>query len=129
MRGPAGKEARTALDWKQTTWIDLQDEMPVRFIAEKLNDGNHELKGTTIQFDFVRLALQPGEGSTSSQAVWLGKEYKSGYFIKILFIKVRGVTEQSWSDFKRFHVDIRLLPDTMRTVEEQKSTAGAAQNP
>lgn len=105
------------------------ESMPPGLIAEKLNDDHHELKGTTIQLDFARLADEPGKGSSSPQAVWLEKEFKSEYTIKILLIKVHGITEQSWSDFKRFHVDIRLLPDTMRTVEEQKSREGGAQNP
>jgi hypothetical protein len=120
---PQDKQAKTALDWKQTTWIDLQDEMPVRFIAEKLNDENHGLKGTTIQFDYLRLVDKTAEGSTPEQPVWLEKEFKSKFRMKMFFINADGITEQSWSDFKKFHVDMRLLLDSVEEVEEEVKPA------
>jgi len=116
---PHDADARTALDWKQTTWIDVQDEMPVRFIAEKLNDNNHELKGTTMQFDFARLVDQPAEGAASGQPVWIEKEFKSVFRVKMMFMNSSGITEQTWNDFKKFHVDVRLLLDTMTEAEKQ----------
>jgi outer membrane lipoprotein-sorting protein len=126
---PQDKEAKTALDWKQTTWIDLQDEMPVRFIAEKLNDENRELKGTTMQLDFLRLDDKSAEGGKPEQPVWLEKEFKSKFRMKIIFINADGITEQSWSDFKKFHVDVRLLLDTVEEVEEQKPAADQPRKP
>lgn len=126
---PQDKEARTALEWKQTTWIDLQDEMPVRFIAEKLNDENHELKGTIIQLDFLRLVDKPAEGGRPEQSVWLEKESRMKFRFKMFFINADGITEQSWSDFKKFHVDIRLLPDTVEEVVEHKPAADQPRKP
>jgi hypothetical protein len=105
---PKDTDAKTALDWKQTTWIDVQDEMPVRFIAEKLNDDNHDLKGTTV---------------------WLEKGFKSMFRVKMMFMTFNGITEQTWDDFKKFHVDVRLLLDTMTEVEKEKPAASRAQNP
>ncbi len=126
---PQNNEAKTALDWKQTTWIDLQDEIPARFIAEKLNDDNHQLKGTTIQLDFLRLIDKPAEGDQTEQPIWLEKEFKSKFRMKIIFINADGITEQSWSDFKKFHVDVRLLEDTVEKVEEQKPAADQPRKP
>ncbi len=123
------KEAKTALEWKQTTWIDLRDEMPARFIAEKLNDENHVLKGTTIQFDFLRLVDKTAEGGRPEQPVWLEKESKSKFRFKVIFINADGITEQSWSDFKKFHVDMRLLLDTVDEVEEQKPAVDRPRKP
>jgi len=116
---PQDKEAKTALDWKQTTWIDLQDEIPVRFIAEKLNDDNHAFKGMTIQLDFLRLVDKPAEGDQTEQPIWLEKEFKSKFRMKIIFINADGITEQTWSDFKKFHVDVRLLEDSVQEVPDQ----------
>src|ERR1035437_3667170 len=126
---PQDKEAKTALEWKQTTWIDLQDEMTARFIAEKLNDENHQQIGTTIQFDFLRLVDKPAEGGKPEQPVWLEKEFKSKFRFKMFFINGDGITEQSWSDFKKFHGDMRLLLDTVEEVEEQKPAANQPRKP
>ena len=126
---PPDKEAKTALEWKQTTWIDLQDEMPARFIAEKLDDENHILKRTTTQFDFLRLIDKPAEGGRPEQPVWLEKEFMMKFRLKILFFIGDGITEQSWSDFKKFHVDMRLLLDTVEEVEEQKPAADQPRKP
>ena len=126
---PKDTDAKTALDWKQTTWIDVQDEMPVRFIAEKLNDDNHDLKGTTMQFDFVRLVDQAAVGAPSGHPVWLEKGFKSMFRVKMMFMTFNGITEQTWDDFKKFHVDVRLLLDTMTEVEKEKPAASRAQNP
>jgi hypothetical protein len=126
---PQDKEARTALDWKQTTWIDLQDEMPVRFIAEKVNDENHFLKGTTTQFDFLRLVDKTAEGGRPEQPVWLEKEAKIKFRLKMMFINGDGITEQSWSDFKKFHVDVRLLLDTIEEVKDQTPAADQPRMP
>ena len=92
--------------------------MPVRFIAEKLNDENHELKGTTIQFDLLRLVDKTADGGKPEQPVWLEKEYKSKFRFKMFFINGDGFTEQSWGDFKKFHVDMRLLEDSVQEVPE-----------
>ncbi len=126
---PSDSNAKSALDWKQTTWIDVQDEMPARFIAEKLNDNNRELKGSTIQLDFARLADQPAEGPSSGHPVWLEKEYKATFRVKMMLMTFNGTTEQTWSDFKKFHVDIRLLSDTMIEVEKPKPAANQPPNP
>lgn len=125
---PDDTAAKTALDWKQTTWIDVRDEMPVRFIAEKLNDSNHDLKGTTLQFDFVRLVDQSTEGASPGQPVWIQKEFKSTFRMKMMFMTFNRITEQTWNDFKKFHVDVRLLLDTMTEAEKQKPAARQPQN-
>jgi hypothetical protein len=49
--------------------------------------------------------------------------------VKILFFIGDGITEQSWSDFKKFHVDMRLLLDTVEEVEEQKPAADQPRKP
>jgi hypothetical protein len=103
--------------------------MPVRFIAEKLNDDNHEFKGSTLQFDFLRLVDKPAEEDRPEQPIWLEKEFKSKFRMKIIFINADGITEQSWSDFKKFHVDVRLLLDSVEEVEEQKPAADQPRKP
>jgi len=47
--GPSLTQEGTALDWKETTWVDVGYVMPTRIEAELLNDKGFLLKGTTLQ--------------------------------------------------------------------------------
>lgn len=113
---PANDAEKSSLDWKETTWIDIADAMPARFEAEQLVDKKQFLKGLTIQMDDVRIVDAAGVNGASAKPIWLlNRTVARGQF-KMMWIKVSYVTEQSWSNFKRFHVDMRLLDDTMQEV-------------
>jgi hypothetical protein len=115
---PANVAEKSALRWKQTSWIDVQDAMPVRFDAENLNDDGHMSKGGTIRFDFVRLIDVPANKDQPESAVWLLRYTVSHFRFKVLWIGISGTTEQIWSNFKKFHVDMRLLEDSVQEVSD-----------
>ncbi len=115
---PSNEDERSALAWKQKSWIDLDDAMFARIEAESLTDRNHMEKGMTIRLDFERL-LDTRPGNTRDvRAVWLLRNSSSQFRFKVLWIGATGTTEQIWSNFKRFHVDIRLLEDTIAPIDD-----------
>lgn len=116
---PADKNERGALGWKQKSWIDLADAMFARIEAESLSDQNHIAKGATVRMDFERVIdTQPGEGQ-KNRAVWLLRAHTSQFRFKLLWVAATGTTEQTWSNFKKFHVDMRLLDDSVVPIDEE----------
>lgn len=113
---PANEAERSSLNWKETTWIDLADAMPVQFLTECLTDRKLLKKGSTMQFDFTRIAVAPDVKDAPGQAVWLQSSVTSHGTFKILWMKGSFTTEQTWSNYKRFHVDMRLLEDSVQEV-------------
>lgn len=116
---PASEDEKSAIDWKETTWIDAQEAMPARIEAERLNDSGHMSKGMTIQMHFDRLVDIPASNGRPERAVWLQRGTISRFRFKVLWIGVSGTTEQTWSNFKKFHVDMRLLEDSMQTLPDK----------
>lgn len=113
---PANDAEKSSLNWRETTWIDAADAMPARLEAESLKDEGHFAKGMTMRLDFIRLAESASPDGQAQQAVWLQQGVVSKFHFKMMWIGVSGETDQTWSDFKRFHVDMRLLDDTVKEV-------------
>jgi hypothetical protein len=113
---PTADIEKSALDWKETTWIDVADAMPARFVAELLKDRGHIDKGMTIRMEFQRIVEQPAAGEQREQSVWLARRSIGTFKGGMLWFSATGTTEQTYSDFKRFRVDMRLLEDTMQEV-------------
>jgi hypothetical protein len=111
---PANTEDESSLNWKETTWIDTVDNLPARIDVELLNDKDHLVKGNTERIDFVRLLEPAMSAGRPEQAVWLQQHSIARFRFKALWIDVTGTTEQTWSNFKKFHVDVRLLNDSMQ---------------
>jgi hypothetical protein len=113
---PANEMEKSALNWKETTWIDVADAMPARIEVELLRDEGHFAKGMTNRIDFERFVDLPATGTQQEQAVWLQQSFVGRFRFKLLWFGATGETDQTWSDFKRFHVDMRLLEDTVEEV-------------
>jgi hypothetical protein len=113
---PTADIEKSALDWKETTWIDIADAMPARFVAELLKDRAHMDKGMTIRMEFQRIVDQPATDDRREQSVWLPRRSLSTFTGKMLWFNSTGTTEQTYTDFKKFRVDMRLLEDTMQEV-------------
>ncbi len=70
---------RTALDWKETTWIDVEDLMPTRYEVELLHDRSYMLKGTTERREFLRMEGTSDSNNRSTGTVWLW-HYTNGHY-------------------------------------------------
>jgi len=112
----ANDSEKGALNWKQTTWIDALDAMPARFEAELLADHGHMLKGMVVQIGFERIVDTPASADKPEMAVWLAHQATSRGPAKVLWTQVSMITTQTWSNYKKFHVDIRLLDDSVQEV-------------
>ena len=115
---PANDGEKSSLDWKETTWIDAADAMPAQLEVESVKDLGHFARGMTMRVGFIRLVESASEGGLTQQAVWLQQSVVSKFHFKMMWIGLSGETDQTWSDFKRFHVDMRLLDDTVKEVPD-----------
>lgn len=113
---PRSQEEKSALDWKETTWIDVEDEVPARIRVESVRDRDHFAKGMTSTLDFTRLVDQPASNGHAERAVWLQSGMEAKFQFKVLWMAATGTTDETWSNFKKFHGDMRLLDDTVEEV-------------
>lgn len=116
---PSSEAEQHVLYMKEKTWIDTADAMPVRIEVETLKDRGHVEKGSTFALEFQRVIDQPASDGMPEKPAWLIRSSVVHFSGKLLFIKIQGTTEQTWSNYKRFHVDVRLLEDS---VQEAPST-------
>jgi hypothetical protein len=119
---PANEEEKSALNWKETTWIDAQDAMMARLEVESLTDRGRFAKGMTARIDFERRVDAPASEGRPEQTVWLQRDSISHARLKILWIDVADTTEDTWSNFKKFHVDMRFLDDSIQPLPDKGSS-------
>ncbi len=122
---PSNDEETSALGWKQKSWIDLSDAIFARIEVESLADISHFVKGTTLRLDFDRIGETPMDGAHPEQAVWLLRRTIGQVRFKLLWMGGSGTTEQTWSNYKKFHVDMHLLEDTVTPVSENSVNSTA----
>jgi hypothetical protein len=118
---PATAEEKSSVDWKETTWIDLEDAMPSRVEAELLKGQEHFEKGMTVHIDFVRWAGPAATKGAAPQGVWLQGYSVSHFRFWTPLNKGFGITEKTWSNFKRFQVDVRLLEEPVEEMPVAKT--------
>jgi hypothetical protein len=111
---PSSEAEQHVLDMKEKTWIDVADAMPVRIEVEALKNRGHVEKGFTFRLEFQRVIDQPVSDGRPERPVWLIRSSVVHFSGKLFFVKVQGITEQTWSNYKRFHVDVRLLEDSVQ---------------
>jgi hypothetical protein len=115
---PANDYERSSLVWKEIAWIDTQDAMVVRAQEESLVDQGHILKGAKYEIVNQRVVDTPASEGQPEKAVWVPKSSVSHFSMKMEDPEITGTTEQTYSNFKKFHVDVRLLYDTMQVLPE-----------
>lgn len=118
---PANAQEKTALCWKETTWIDVQDDLPAQVETIALEDVAHFVKGMDITMTWER--LNPPADEKSGSPVWVEKQFVGQGSIKWLVLGARVRSEQDFSDYRKFHVDVRLLPGAV----EMTTTPGKEQ--
>lgn len=111
---PANAAQKSALNFSETTWIDEQDDMPVRVDAVSLRNTKIFQKGTSFLLNFE--LLPPRLGDPDPEAVWVQKDSIVQGWGKVLFFQRRFRTEQDYSEYKKFIVDVRLLPGSVKRV-------------
>jgi hypothetical protein len=107
-------QERTALCWKETTWIDEADEIPAQLDAVALENVAHMKKGMRMRVTWEQ--MEPSPEDKSGQPVWVEKQYVGQGQVKWFFFSGRARTEQDYSDYRKFQVDVRLLPDSVKMM-------------
>lgn len=112
----SGAGEQSALREKETTWIDVQDAMPVRVETTQLVDAG-VLAGTTFRLDYQRLEDALGGASQRSAPVWAMSQVDAKGAMKIYWMTGRFETVQTFTNYKRFRVDVRLLDDSVQVMD------------
>jgi hypothetical protein len=98
---PADEEERRALHKQVKLWIDREDLVVSRLEATLVADDALMKAGTVARIDFARKG-----------GVWLPTQSDVQFEAMAGSETVRGETIEANSDFRRFHVDVRLLDPT-----------------
>ena len=97
---PANDQEKEALNYRLKVWLDREDLVFSRVELEIITGRSRLQKGSFIQVeDFRHL-----------DGVWLSKELKIDFnarFFKLL--SVRGVVVSTFSGYRKFQVDSRVL--------------------
>jgi len=115
---PASDRARTALDWKETTWIDVEDAMPTRYEVELLRDKNYLLKGGTLRREFARLPVTQPENSHWPENVWMVHGWIAHYSWRMFRTTNSSVCQADFYNYKRFQSDAHILEDSVQEVPQ-----------
>jgi hypothetical protein len=111
---PANAAEKSALNFGETTWIDEEADMPVRVVAVVLKNTKIMQKGMSLRLDWE--LLPPRTGDPDPQPVWVQQDSIGKGWAKIFVFNRRVLTEETWSDYKKFQVDVRLLPDSVKMM-------------
>ena len=115
--GAIGSSAaeQSALRKKETTWVDAEDAMPVRVEMTQLVDGEL-LAGSTFRFDYERRKETLAKASEGSAPVWLIHHADMKGAGKFYWMTLRFESEQTYTNYRRFRVDVRLLDDSVEVM-------------
>jgi hypothetical protein len=117
----ASPHDRTALDWKETTWIDVTDLMPTRLQVELLNDKSFLLKGSTELREFVKMQFALSPTSQSIETVWLLQTKKDRSNLKFAWSYQLESFEDTSSNYRRFNVDVKVLANPAAALPSRAS--------
>jgi hypothetical protein len=112
---PQAVQENGALDWKEIAWIDLDDQVPTRYEVELLRDKQFLIKGSTNLLEYVRWQGPPNS-SGAPVTVWLQSSARSHMVTKSLWIRQVQDSEQSWTNFRRFAVDMHIVDTSVQSV-------------
>jgi hypothetical protein len=110
---PQSDRERTALDWRETTWIDAEDAMPIRYDTELLNGKNYLLKGSVESVEFTKFPVTEPGNLKLPPYVWL---MKASSFHFLLWSKNHEEGKDEYYNYRRFQSDARMLVDSVKDV-------------
>jgi len=102
------------LDWKEKTWIDVEDAMPSRYDVELLNKKNYLQKGSTFRVENTRLPITESGNSRLPPKVWLVHTINGHPACRILWVTEIGVCEDDFYNYRRFQSEARVIEDSVR---------------
>lgn len=100
---PESDAAKDALSTFIELWIDATDELPVRVRIEYKQNGIQLLRGSVMELAFFK---DPGTGT------YLCSRSSFEFKTRVEQTELRGRTEQIFSGYKRFSVDVRIAPES-----------------
>lgn len=104
---PKEKPKRDAMEWKYSIWIDRQDIVPAKVVAEKLVDGDRVLAGT--KWTVIRRRHMETIADGATRPVWLRDFFHCDSHMTLLWKRLSASDDERWSNYKKFQVDVRLL--------------------
>jgi hypothetical protein len=99
---PESDAQRDALQTSIQLWIDKADEHPLRMKREYLRDGIYMLRGGTVELFWQK----------DANGTYLLTQALTHYRAKYFWETVTGETDQQFSNYKRFVVDVRVIPES-----------------
>jgi hypothetical protein len=99
---PETDAQKDALQTSIQLWIDNVDEHPVHIKREYIRDGAYMLRGGAIELFWQK---DPQNGT------YLLTQALTRYRVKYLWETVTGETDQQFSNYKRFGVDVKVTPE------------------
>jgi hypothetical protein len=95
--------------------------MPTRYEVELLHDKDFLLKGSINRHEFVRFEETSDTKDRPPQKVWL-ESYSEGQFhLKFLWERLFETFEDTSYNYRKFRVDMRVLPDSVQDVSHQSA--------
>lgn len=120
---PASDLERSALDWNETTWVDAEDAMPVRYKVELLVDKGGSLrKGSTSQVEFTRLEDLPNAPNSAPRYVWLEEHSESTFIGRLLGMQFTERNDITSSNFRKFRSDSHLVEGAVQEIPKTTET-------
>ena len=98
---PGSDAQRDALQTSIQLWIDKADEHPVRLKREYIHDGIYMLRGGTVELFWLK----------DSNGTYLMTQALTHYRAKYFWETVTGETDQQFSNYKRFAVEVKVTPE------------------
>ena len=97
---PENANEKENLNYRVRMWIDREDQIISRNELEVITDNSRMQKGTIIEWVCAR----------NEAGVCLLREFHFRYHLRVLKLaNVRADLTQTYSDYKRFQVDSRLV--------------------
>jgi len=113
---PGNDRAKSALDWREKTWIDVEDAVPSRYDIELLNKRDYLQKGSTFSVEFTRLPITESGNSRLPSKVWLIQTENYRLLCRILWEKSSDICEHHFYNYKKVRADEHVVEDSVREL-------------
>jgi hypothetical protein len=112
---PQSDREKTALDWREITWIDIEDSMPSRYDVQLVSRKRYMLVGSFTGVEFTRLPVSPPPDSQPAPHVWL----MHGSTAHFIFWPTNSeVLRDDFYNYKRFQSDAHVLEHSVQEVPD-----------
>jgi hypothetical protein len=102
---PTSEAQKDELHTSIELWIDQSDEHPLHLRRQYTSDGIHMLRGGTVDLFWQK---EPKDG------IYLLAHALIQYKVKYLLTTIPGMTEQHFSNYRRFGVDVHITTEPVQ---------------